>query len=523
MNGGIYRRGIIGRGGCVLLTLLLGFISCSDGGGFSVDLLRASPFEISKWSPGGGYHADPQAVSVSLAFSRIPDRASVERHFSLNADGERLSGSFRWDSANMTFLPAVPLEINRDYVLTVAADAHDEGGLSMDKAFEKRFTTRPDNDRPAPVSVSPAMNAVVNDTRAEVRLVFSRAIALNSLRDYVSFDPSMNGMWRLEEDGTTAVFTPAEPWTYGKRYALEIKSAFAGGNGMDMGKDFSSVFTVGEDQERPFLTAAWRLSKSGDEQQLAEGIAGDNSGWEKDDRLRLKFSEPVDALSVKNCLVPEGASFRMETDPGLYDEVIFAFETPPLYESRFSFRLKTGVKDRAGNESGDEYAFKIFANGVLSKPPALVGVRIPMAPGSALDNELTAFGIDSLFEDLPVDPPGALENEKDRYPYSVQTETWIECYFETAPGLSVDALSLMELFRIETSNNVLVFSPRSIRESGFSAPDPRPGWEQYRRLEIRGLLTNTVNSGVVSILIDSGLRDSGGNRSEKKFRISLLK
>ena len=225
MNGGIYKRGIIGSGICVLFALLTALVSCSDGGmDFSGDLLRTSRFEVSKWSPGEAYHADPSALAVSLAFSRVPDRASVERYFSLNADGERLGGSFRWEGGNMTFLPAAPLEINRDYVLTVAADAHDEDGLSMDRAFEARFTTRPDNDRPAPVSVSPAMNEVVNDKRAEVRLVFSRAVALNSLRDYVSFEPSMNGAWRLEEDRITAVFTPAEPWTYGKRYALEIKS-----------------------------------------------------------------------------------------------------------------------------------------------------------------------------------------------------------------------------------------------------------------------------------------------------------
>ncbi|MDR0583683.1 MAG: Ig-like domain-containing protein [Treponema sp.] len=523
MNGGICGRSIIGCGIRVLFTLFPAFVSCSDGGmDFSGDLLRTSRFEVSKWSPGGGYHADPPAVSVSLAFSRPPDRASVERHFSLSADGERLGGSFRWNGGNMTFLPAAPLEINRDYVLTVAADARDEGGLSMDRAFEARFTTRLDNKRPEPVSVSPAMNEAVTDKRAEVRLVFSRAVVLNSLRDYVSFDPSMNGTWRLEDNGISAVFTPAEPWTYGKRYTLEIKSSFTADNGMNMGNDFSSVFTIGQDQEKPSLSGAWRLGKSGDDKQLSQGIEGDNSGWEKDDRLWLKFSEPVDTLSVKNCLVSEGTSFLMETGPGLYDEVIFAFESPPLYESRLSFRLKAGVKDAAGNESSDEYMFKIFADGAQSKPPSLAGIRIPMAPGSAVDKELKTFKTDSLFEDLPVNDPDALEGKKDCYPYNVQTETWIECYFETAPGLSVDTLSLMELFRVETSNNVLVFSPRLVRESGFSTPDAHSGWEQYQRLEIRGFLTNTVNSGVVSILVDSGLQDSGGNRSEKIFRISLL-
>ena len=89
--------------------------------------------------------------------------------------------------------------------------------------------------------------------------------------------------------------------------------------------------------------------------------------------------------------------------------------------------------------------------------------------------------------------------------------------------MTIDTLSLMALFRVETSNNALVFSPRQIKAHSFSAVDPQPGWEQYQRLEIAGYLTNTVNSGVVNVQIDSGLKDSGGNRSEKAFRVSLVK
>ncbi|MDR1250591.1 MAG: Ig-like domain-containing protein [Treponema sp.] len=511
------------RKGRVLFVLFFALVSCTDGGlGFSGDLLRDSVFEVSKWSPGGGYYADSSAISVSLSFSHVPDRASVERYFSLTADGKHLSGAFRWDGGLMRFIPDALLEINRDYVLSVRADAHDERGLSMDKGFEGRFTTRPDNTRPALISVLPAMNSTVKDLNTDVCLVFSGPITLNSLRDHVSFDPSINGLWRLEEDGTAAVFSPATPWDYGKRYVLRISASFEDSNGMTIGNDFSSVFTIGTDTDKPYLTGVWRITAKKDDKRLSGTV--DNSGWEKDDRLRFRFSEPVDTLSVKNCLSAEGAPLlRMETMPGLYDEAVFSFESPPAHESRFSFRLKAGVKDSAGNESVDEYAFKIYADGGQSKPPALVGIRIPMAPDSETDKELTSYEIDSLFEDIPINAASALDNGKDRYPYNEKTETWIECYFETAPGLSVDTLSLMALFHIETSNNVLVFSPRLIKESGFSVSDSRPGWEQYQRLEIRGFLTNTINSGVVNIHVDSGLQDSGGNRNEKKFRISLLK
>jgi hypothetical protein len=524
MNSGICYAKRPGMG-ALCLAFFLALVSCeNEAMGVSPDLLRSSPFAVLEWSPGEGYHANPSALPVSLYFSHVPDRASVERHFSLTDDGNPLSGVFHWDDKMVIFIPAVPLGQNRDYMLTLAADAHDEKGVSMDKAFEERFTTRPDNTRPVLVSVFPETNSVIGDPYTAVRLGFSQTVSLNTLRDNVSFEPSMNGSWNLEGDGTRAVFRPAEPWTHGTRYQLKISSSFEGNTGMALGKDFASVFTVGDDHEKPRLLEAWRITSAGTDKTLANGQSIWNSGWEKDDRLRLVFSERVDALSVRNCLSAEGApSFRMETLPTLSDEIFFRFESVPAYDSRFFFRLRTGVIDGAGNESADEYVFRICADGLMSKPPELVGIRLPMAPGSAVDMELTAYETDSLFDDLPViNALNPLTGETDRYPYDVQTMTWIECYFETAPGLAVDIISLMMLFRVETSNNVLVFSPRNIKANSFSVADPQSGWEQYQRVEIAGYLTNTVNSGVVNIQIDSGLKDSGGNRSEKAFRISLL-
>ncbi|MDR2134760.1 MAG: hypothetical protein LBP27_06595, partial [Treponema sp.] len=371
----------------------------------------------------------------------------------------------------------------------------------------------------------------------EVSLVFSRPVALVSLREQVSFSPSMNGSWRLEGDGSAAVFTPAEPWAYGRRCEIRVSASLQGINGMDMGRDFTSVFTRGADREKPFLTGAWRLSENGGKNPLAgevsagaslaaEPFAGpetagtlpENSGWEKGDRLVLEFSEPVDSLSVKNCLGADGApGIVMETLPGFSAGTVFRFESRPAFESRFFFRLNPGVKDAAGNESAEKYSFIIFADGIFSRPPSLAGVRIPLAPASAADPKLTSYAAEDIFADLPV------TNGADRYPYSTARATWIELYFDTAPGAEMDILSVMECFRIDTSNNVLVFSPRTVTDRDFTVAEPEPRWKDRRRLEIRGFLTNTTSSGVVNIEMAPGLRDSLGNRSENKFIISLLK
>ena len=492
----------------------------------SCDILRLSVFEVSQWGPGEGRYADPSIISVYLRFSHKPDKTSIERYFSLLEGGNKVRGLFQWEGitegttegTTMKFIPLSPLEKNGDYTLVLQADAHDTRGLSLDRKFEGRFSTRPHDTRTRLLDIFPEMNAVVEDSRTQIRLRFSSEILPGSLNDNVSFSPAMNGVWDYEN--SVGVFTPIEPWNQGKRYEIHISSSLQAGNGMTLGRDHSSIFSVGTDTQKPYLTGLWRIGDSGQEEELKEEVFNvfyENAGWEKSDQFRLVFSEPVDTLSVKNSIDLNGVSSLMvKTAPGFAQEIIFGLEKAPVFDSRFSLTIKSGVKDRYGNESEDRHSFRILANGAYSMPPVLIGIRLPLSPGNAVDRELASYGVDTLFGDLPVmDGSG-------RYPYNQETETWIECYFDTAPDTPIDNFSLMELFSVNTSNNVLSFSPRRVSASVFSTPLPRQGWEMYQRIEVQGKLVNRANSGIVYIDIAAGLRDSGGNRNEKPMRISLL-
>jgi hypothetical protein len=495
------------------------------------DMLRDSPFEVSAWSPGEGFFDSAGDLSLFLEFSHGPDQASVERYLTVTEDGSRMNGAFVWEGRRMYFRPKAPLEENRDYVITLAPDAMDEKGLSMDRQFEGKFTTRPAVSRSRLLALSPADGDVLREERGELRLVFSEPVLLKSLREYVSLSPGMEGAWSAGEEPGLFCFTPAEPWKPGQRYEVRVSASLAGETGLSLGRETVSVFFAGEDTVRPFLQGAWRLEDGGTAEPLEEdrippaGVTSgvlENSGWGKNSRVKLVFSEPVDTASVKSCLIAETApSLVLETSPGFREAVVFRFVERPLWGSRFSFQIKAGVRDAAGNESEDPRRFLIHVDGPESRPPALVGIRLPMAPGriGAKDQELRDYTPQDLFVDLPM----ANDEDEDRYPPKEGKAAWIELYFETAPGLTVDPFSLMELFRVETSNSVLAFSPRSVQTEDFSAPDPRPGWESYVRLEIRGYLTNTANSGVVSFRIEPGLADTGGNRSDAAFLISLLK
>lgn len=495
----------------------------------SCDILRFSRFEVISWSPGSGYHAAPQDIDVSVSFSHEPDIESVEKSFSVTADNEQVKGAFFWNGKTLHFSPFIPLGHDKDCLIKISANASDKTGLSMDREFEGAFSTRSVYTRAKILSSNPEMEGIMREPKGSYRIQFSFPVSLNSLRSNASFDPSMQGAWHLEEEGAAAVFTPLEPWLHGKRYEFKLPASMAGVNGIEMGKDFFSVFTAGADCELPYLAGAWKVSGCGDETELiSEPLGGfiENPGWEKDDRLKLIFSSEVNLLSVNSAVTAEnGPSLIMEMPmPGSNDknifsqEIMFRLEKPPAFCGRFTVRLKKGIKDYFGNESSGEFIFKIFANGENSKPPSLVGIRIPISPNGTVDDSgdlgLHAYGNDQLFADLPVD--------SENYPYNTKTGTWIECYFDCAPGVSIDLFSVMEKFRIETSNNVLSFSPKAVRGGNFTIEEPHAGWEQYARVEISGSLTNTVNAGIVHFVFNQGLSDSSGNTSVKQFRISLL-
>jgi hypothetical protein len=491
----------------VLVVLL--FCSC--------DILRDSPFEVTGWTPGPGYHPHPESLTVSLVFSHESDKAKIEEAFSLTMDSGAVKGLFAWEDRCLVFRPLSPLEPNRDYRITLETGAQDSEGLSLENKFEASFTTRPPGERPRVLASEPGWDGIMAETRGDLRIMFSERVTVNSCIAFVSFSPSPGGSWRLEDEGRTACFTPSEAWQIGVRYNLKIASDFSDALGRTLGEEFTSRFNIGPDQEKPSLLHAWVPGGEGRRELSQDEEYGE---WESFHKLELEFSEPVDAGSVRSSLAVEpSASLIMETAPGLSGSVIFRFTEKPLWGEPFLFRLRSGVRDGAGNESNAEYVYRIRAKGPLSKPPVLIGVRLPMAPGeSGIEaQEPLCVTPEDLFEDLPI-----VQAEK-RFPYDVETPFWLELYFDTAPGAGINPHSLMELFRVEATGGALSFSPRSVRDSGCTWSEKQEGWEMYERVEIRGLLTNTENSGVVTIQVASGLEDTRGNSSVLIYRISLLK
>ncbi len=500
----------------LFITIFL-FISC--------DILRDSPFEVETWTPGTGYFADPSLIKLTFLFSTDPDKGSVERSFSITEDGLNLKGTFSWEGKRLVFNPSAPLEYNKDYFISILTDAQDKKGVSMDREFKASFTTRLENNRPDVLAINPGNNTILLDTRGEIYIDFSESVTAASCANHISFSPSMGGSWRIENNNRTAIFTSVEPWTMGTRYSVTISANFLSASGRLLGKEFKSYFTIGNDTTPPELVSAYAVDKDGNSvfQLQPDDFNSsriENNNWKSDYRILLNFSEPVAVSGVQSHFTVEpSANLVLESSPDFSDSILFRLSEKPKYQSRFLFKISSGIQDAVGNKTSETIIFRIFADNPLSKPPSLIGIRMPMTPGGA--NESAQQAVQFAIEDLSADLP--IESGTGKYPFDVSTSTWIELYFDTAPGAEVNLFSIMDLFRIDVTNSAFSFSPRSARNTNFTWTNPYSGWQSYSRVEVRGQLTNKSNTGVVTFFIASGLLDSLGNKNDDTFAITVLK
>jgi hypothetical protein len=501
---------------CVFGFLLF-FASC--------DILRNSPYEVIAWTPGNGFH-EAEKIVVSLLLSHSGNRVKTEQSFSLSEDGRPVKGTFLWDDRRLIFIPYSPLEVNHDYLITLGTGAQDEKGLSLENKFLAAFSTRAPGERPRVISTEPH-DGIIFDSRDCISISFSEPVTINSCTTNISFIPAVAGSWRLDGTGKRASFYPLSPWKTGIRYRININSGFSSESGRTMGEDYYFYVNtiINGDNERPTLLSAYAIDLNDEAYEIEtdnvpwSGLT-EYAEWDSSYRLRLDFSEQVDTRSVKSRLSVEPyASLVMETPPGMASSVIFRFAERPAWQSSFLFKLNTGVRDEVGNETNEVRYFRIRTTNELSKPPTLVGIRLPLAPRKPSIEEQTpqVFTPNDLYADLKFD------HDEIYFPYAVDIEFWIEFYFDTAPDTQVDIFSLMDLFRMDITNHAINFSPRHIETKNFTWPEPVEGWEDLGRVEIRGFLTNNVSSGVVTFRINSGLEDKRGNRSIEIFKISLLK
>jgi hypothetical protein len=488
---------------------------------FSCDILRNDSFEVSAWTPGAGIK-DEIITSVSLSFSQSADKTSAERAFSFTEDGENVKGTFSWSDKCLTFYPASPLAKNRDYELILGTEAKSVDGLSLEERFSGIFSTRTDGERPLIISILPPDESLITDTWAKVFIRFSIPVDLLSCINDISFTPAINGSWHLEDDNLKAVFNPVEQWVMGETYKINIESFFQSAGGKMLGHSETARWMIGDDKTPPALLEITAVDSNGinvfpltkyDSATASPFVEiTENVSWESDYGLKITFNEDINTDKIKN-LITIIPALKYEINPsyGYSDSVAVIFTEKPEWKSRFDIKINSGITDRPGNKSLDSFTYKIYADGKNSMPPELVAIRLPENPQDYSSTNYALFKKENIFELFNIDVA------------EFEISTWIELYFDTAPEADIDLFSIMDLFKVTATNSALSFLPVRVIDNNFTVSDPDAGYKNKKRVEIQGVLSNTVDNGIVTFSVCKGLLDTKQNKNAKEMEIMVLK
>ncbi|MDR1231232.1 MAG: Ig-like domain-containing protein [Spirochaetaceae bacterium] len=482
---------------CTVFIILVLFLSC--------DILRSAPFEITSWSPGEGYRDINGGIAISVQFSRGADRNSVERSFEFSEDGVKSNGRIVWSNDDkLVFTPSTPPQSGHDYAVVINTDAQDTQGVSLEKRFEGRWTTRPldTGGRPSILATLPLDGGVIAPGYTTVAIEFSTVVPINACNNHISFSPQIKGSWTLDYSGKKAQFTPDAAWRHGTDYKMTVGAAFESSSGNTLGQELVIHFAIDGETVPPELTGVAALEEDGSpvkrggaDYTLTE-ISTENSGWESVYKLLFSFSENIDVSSFKKAVTIEPSlSCAVDTKQAFSDTVVLSFIDRPVFQQRYLITLDSGIKDESGNESAEAKSYRIYVDGKRSKPPELKKLKIAGNGQSCVYEMGDNFAV---LQDLSDDAAACT------------------LWFEAAEGTEINLYSLMECFSVSSTNNVVSFSPLSI-EYGAADGDCAP-------VIITGILTcKNTESGIVTVSVGAGLLDSYGNKQTEARRIVLLK
>jgi hypothetical protein len=485
----------------------------------SCTLLSPRALCIIRWSPSSA-QPDPSQLSTWVEFSTAVDATAAEQAFSLTEDGSPMKGSFSWDGNRLVFEPLAPFSAGKDYTMSVADSVEDVHGVSLDREFTCRFSTKSERTRPRILAVSPSAGASIDDRHAPITIAFSEPIDAASFLRAFGVSPPVPGSIMWSADGMTASFAPAAPYLWQTEYAVSVGDAASDVNGNRLAEARSWRFTVGSDRQPP-LVVELRNAEAGrpggvvlaPEDPAVPGLTV-TPGFECAWGFTLFLSEEVTWESLSSCIMLEPGS-ALEIAP-LPDEE-YAFLLSPgerlAWDTVHTLTIRRGLQDAQGNTTAEEAVYHFLTNGPGSRPPRVVKVRFrgtPLAePAEPADYD-------------PSIPFAALVVEAGSFPVGTTVSSWFDLQVSLAEGAGIDFISALEHFTIEETGGCMSMRATALQTAGFDDPQPE-AIAGAVPLRFHVAIVNAAESGTVSLGFSKGFADSRGNPIQTAWRLPFLK
>ena len=493
-------------------ALCFGICSCSF-------ILGLQALEITNWYPREARVAASAVNGVWVEFSSSVDATKAEQAFSLSENGAPTTGSCSWHGNRLVFTPVRHVSPGNDYEIAVVSTVETEGGNSLAKDFRFAFTTRTEPGRPAVASSQPVDGSRVTILLLPIVVTFSEPVDRASFIAAFSVSPDPGGTISFDASGATASFTPLSAWIPGTEYNVILSDAVKDLSGNRLPEPLRFRFTAGAEDVRPTLLAV-RPTVNGTPQGACltpedptDSNLQVNAGFETTWGIELQFSEPVSRENIESFIDLQPAwSFQIDPAGAPRERFLLAPRERPVWGSTYTLTIRRGVLDTSGNASAADVVYNIRADGPGSRPPKVELVRFRTNP----DDGAPAYAQYTTQESF------ANLNLSNFEPGGDDTVSYFDLYLRLADGAAIDPFSIMHTFSVTATNGAALISPMAVAVTSFADPQPEAvaGLSPVR---VSVKITNTTNSGIVTLTVSDSLTDTAGNRAAAAFCLPLLK
>lgn len=418
------------------------FLGCVMLG--SCKFFSMEPLQITGFTPREEVVAMDSLDRVSITFSANVSRKLVENAFSLEENGIKMQGKFEWAGGKKFFF--VPYKSFREasqYLMTVSTAAEDDQGNSLDKDFTWKFSGSPDTQRPDIVTITPADKTIVDTVRPVLNFTFSEPMNRTSIIEGISFQPSADGFFIESPDNTSFHFRLEKNLAWQTRYTITIRESVKDLSGNTLGTTKTYTFFTGTDSEKLQLSAIHTSNPSlmvlvpddpdTPEEEITQYV-------EKDSDIVIAFSKPVEKETANGTIVLAPAHTSSFSWNEIGDQLTISFSKPFAYNTVYTLSINEGLTDIQGNGLAAKAVYKFRANGVSSRPPAIISV-------SFTNNFLDNYPIAPLEEVEPLSYITFHENLDSNSCYG-----FFDIHMTLAAGAAVSPFDLYSAFTISALN-----------------------------------------------------------------------
>jgi hypothetical protein len=499
------------------IKVLLGAFPLIVGG--CALILGMAPLRVTDWHPRTAQLSAPSVGEIWVEFSGNVDRTKAEQAFSMSENSAPLKGNLSWSGNKLFFAPWRPVSDGNDYEIAVLSSAETIDGNSLSKEFRFAFSTKWERGRPTVRSIQPSDGSRIAISLLPVVVTFSEPVDTTSFLAAWSISPDPGGSISFDSTALVATFTPLAEWRPGTEYSVSISDSLKDAAGNHLAAAFRTGFCAGADGVRPVLVAV-RSTRDGlprgtclTPEDPNDSVLQINSDFESTWGLEIEFSEPVQRPNIESFIDVEPA-WGFQIDPSGAPRTSYSLVPKErfVWGDLYGLTIRHGVVDTSGNTLAADTSFFFRVNGAASRPPGVERIRFRTNPADSLSPAYGDFtSHDALANlDLSFFTPG------------VDTATNIDVYLRIADGASIDPFSFMRSFWVTATNGAALITPTGVATMVFNDPQPLPvaGLAPVR---VTARVTNTTNSGVITLGVSESLADSAGNVAAAAFSLPLLK